>query len=522
MAKTSVEKVIKTARIPLVANMWNRDTGATAAKDSIWTNCAFSIVSNPTVDKKTLRIRKRQGLESLSLAGADLIRCYDGRVWQGESLDNIVFLVRSSTATDDIKLRKLTTASMTLSTLGTAEIDGASTVSTASRLTECYESGGLNPTIAFWAAAASGTKEAYFFPLSGALTQITDGDFPVADIAGNFVYSDGYLFIITNDGVIWNSDSNSLSAWTATSFQNSGGEPDGGVGLAKYKDKIVAINANSIEFFEMNPNFSGTGSPLQRVNHLRISDIGGMTTTLDSNQTYLSAFNTLFWLAKGNDREGAVLYKLENYVPTKLTNSTVASRFIKTNAGLLHISGAGHYLNEPVLFFNAETDLDTYVYFIDLDIWSYWDWNDTTVANTPGMRPVFHDETSDAVGGLYWFGNGDVFRMDHSDPVYQDGGNAYTMSITTSKIDLDTENRKRLHKLKLIGNVQSSTSNLSVSWSDNDYSSFTTARTIDTSQQRQYLNNCGAFRRRAFKLEHSGNTPFEAESLELDYSVCEN
>ena len=60
--------------------------------------------------------------------------------------------------------------------------------------------------------------------------------------------------------------------------------------------------------------------------------------------------------------------------------------------------------------------------------------------------------------------------------------------------------------------------NLNISWSDNDYDTFTTARTATMASDRHYLSNCGSFRRRAFRLTNASSEPMRLEALELYYT----
>jgi hypothetical protein len=105
--------------------------------------------------------------------------------------------------------------------------------------------------------------------------------------------------------------------------------------------------------------------------------------------------------------------------------------------------------------------------------------------------------------------------------VYQDAGSAYTATVQTSKLDFGTEKRKRFHKVALIGDTQASTATVNISWSDDDYDNFSTARSVDMSNDRAYLTNCGAARRRAFKITNATNTPLRLEALEITYSELE-
>ena len=88
---------------------------------------------------------------------------------------------------------------------------------------------------------------------------------------------------------------------------------------------------------------------------------------------------------------------------------------------------------------------------------------------------------------------------------------------------MGTQNRKIWKRFKVIGDIQQSTSALTVKYSDDDYGNYTTAGTIDMNVQYQIengLTRLGSSRRRSWKLEHSANTPNRMEAIEIEYEVA--
>jgi hypothetical protein len=55
-------------------------------------------------------------------------------------------------------------------------------------------------------------------------------------------------------------------------------------------------------------------------------------------------------------------------------------------------------------------------------------------------------------------------------------------------------------------------------WSDDDYQSWSTTRTLDLTT-RPYSRSGGVFRRRAYRFKHEVNAPFRAEAMEIDFSL---
>jgi hypothetical protein len=158
----------------------------------------------------------------------------------------------------------------------------------------------------------------------------------------------------------------------------------------------------------------------------------------------------------------------------------------------------------------------SYVYLPDFDMWCEIDGSadvwEVLAGGSANQCRVFSLSSSDTSGKIY--------QWNTDTPVWTDNGVAYTASAITSRVDFDTENNKRFHKVKLIGDKQASTCTIGISWSDDDYVTFSTERNVDMSQDRTYLTQCGMGRRRAFKFTNSTNTPCRLQALELNYSEC--
>ena len=63
--------------------------------------------------------------------------------------------------------------------------------------------------------------------------------------------------------------------------------------------------------------------------------------------------------------------------------------------------------------------------------------------------------------------------------------------------------------------MQASASALTIDWSDDDYNTYGTSRTVDMSDSFPRLVSLGRFHRRTFRLKHTANTALRLEGLEL-------
>ena len=111
-------------------------------------------------------------------------------------------------------------------------------------------------------------------------------------------------------------------------------------------------------------------------------------------------------------------------------------------------------------------------------------------------------------------GTSTIYKFDES--VYQDAGTNFTCSVVTEANDFGTLNRKFMHRLALVADRPSSSSNISVQWSDDDYETFSTARSIDLKQDLSSTYQLGWFRQRIFKFTYTDNYPMRIQDIEVD------
>lgn len=467
----------------MVVGSFNQQT-----KDQRFINAIPDKITNPLTNVETYYVYKRPGLESYITPASGKQGCAI-KVWTGKG-----------TGTDII--------SAFISGVTSTIYNGTTSLGTVSgsvyEITETLV--GTVPTIAF----TTDGNAAYYYQDGGSLTQITDVDFPgnaAKTITGSFVHMNGYSYILTTDGNIYNSDLNNISTWGSTSFIATNMYPDQGVGLARYKDLIVAFGKETTEFFRDVGN--ELGSPLEKVSEafIKIGALGpSAICQLEDN---------VAWIAS-TDIGSTSVYILDGYKPNRVSNNTIDSLLSMRTGGAVTLSSVKLY--GKTFLFVTFADI-SYVYCVEDQIWHEWKpatgqsvlwhkWAGNT-NNTGVVYSISKDSTS-----------GKIFRIVPGSLVYQDDGTTLTMTIQTSKFDMGTEKFKRLHRLTIVGDTTPSSATLAVSWSDDDYLTFNTPRNISLTGNNKYLLNCGQFRRRAFKLEDTSNTPVRLEALE--FYIVEN
>jgi hypothetical protein len=456
-------------------------------KDVRIINCVPTKVENPfSSGEVKVSLNKRPGFVHLNTPGTGAGNAI--RVWLGSGLGTSV----------------ITAFGNTNSTIYSGLVSLGSITGLARDITETFISAVPNLVI------PSSNNSAWYYPEGGVLTQVMDSDYPGNagfTTTGTFVHLDGYSFIMTTNGRIWNCDNSNIGSWGSQSFISTLLSPDTGVGLSTYKNKIVAFGKESIEFFENIGN--PVGSPLQRIPELFIK-LGSPKQDLISNME-----DTIMFVSSSSTGSYGV-YKLENYQPKKVSYPDLDS--LLAQIGINNFTASTIRLWGKSLYILYST-YRTYIYSLDDDLWFEWQ----------STFPLWYKIAGDTTENIYSISSsldssvaGKVFRVNQSQPTYQDNGTSFLMTIQTSKIDFGNNKKKRLGRLHIIGAISASTQNLNVSYTDDDYLNYSTIRTIDLSKEHQFLNNLGTFRRRSFLLTNLSSEAVRLGALELDYTQGEH
>lgn len=348
------------------------------------------------------------------------------------------------------------------------------------------------------------------------VAKILDADFPTA--VGGFAEMDGYLFIMDATKRVYNSDLNSVTSWSATSYITASMRPDSSVGLVRHKNYIVAFGTASVEFFENAGN--AVGSPLRRVSGL-FKGFGANTGTLHFQQTIaqmadLTVFSARLgtgysvgfgiWAISDDGFKRISTPPIENIINQAAGDTASSGIDVFTMGGGTYarvVKGGANGANGYDLLYHFETGI----------------WCDSGLPSGSSncMRlsnNLYAVDTISTGGQLYLFD----FTM-YTDTADNGSPIAYSMEIRTSKIDLGSDLRKFVHGVKLIADEQAS-GTATLEASDDDYGTWVTLGTFDMTAHQKKITRCGSHKGgRAYRLTHSANTAFRAEALEIDYSL---
>jgi hypothetical protein len=305
-------------------------------------------------------------------------------------------------------------------------------------------------------------------------------------------------------GQIWNSALNDPTTWTALGFIAVDPSIGTGVALVRHLDYIVAFGTQGTQFFYDAANPS-PGSPLGALPNAKydtgcavpesIVQMTGLTIFVSRTQQAGRAVTALQGLTMASFSDA--------YIEKILANDPL------TNVKSMGLRVAGHnfyLLTLPTSNVTLVLDLGTKTW----QVWASGAYNYFSPAFAiSGRTNVFVPDTT----LLLHETNGNVYEMLPS--YVTDNGATITCLIRTPILDTGNMNRKFLPAMHLIGDTVSAT--IAVSYSDDDYTTFSTPRTIDLSTVRKMLRHMGSFRRRSFDLVFTASQRFRARLLEFPF-----
>ena len=332
---------------------------------------------------------------------------------------------------------------------------------------------------------------------SNVVVTCTDPDIP-SPFVPNLVYLDGYLFIIkANTADIYNSDLNDPLAWTPGNFLSAEMLPDTLIRLSRLNNYLIAFGSSSVEYFFDAGNASG--SPLQR-NDTPVKQIGylGGFATFGNKVIFVGQFaNTV-----------PEVYILEDFKVDEISTPQVRRMFQEVrdfSASLVSNGGRDFY----VLTFDSKTlalDLDT-------KMWYQWSFGATS---TFDIRNAISIYLSNGYSSLFSVqGGATIYFFSREEGT--DQGALIEFEGVSQRLYFDTGRRKFMSKVAVIADKVNE--NLQLSWTDDDYQTYSTARTISLNTQYPKTHRLGSFYSRAFKFRYTGVSAIRLHHLEVDYNL---
>jgi hypothetical protein len=333
-------------------------------------------------------------------------------------------------------------------------------------------------------------------------------------ITGPFVagleYLDGYLFVMNQQGVIYQSEpvgSGGPTVWNALNYIVNNSDPDIGVALTKVLNYIIGFGSYHMDVYYDAGNPSG--SVLNKYQASK-SNVG-----CASGKSVAKAPNTCLWIGQ-TQAEGRGVYILDGTSPQK-----VSSRYIDiilNGDTLVDVhSYCMNYSGHTLYVLSLPGSNRTLVYDLEEKVWTQWT---STVGGVDGWFKLAYFNGNVEYGPNLYFQHdttGQVYIMRPN--IYKDDTNTINFKVTTPLIDFGNTKRKFYRRAEIIGDKVAAT--LSISHTDDDYATFSTPRIVDLSYGRSVLYQLGFGRRRAWRIQSTDNQPIRLNALELDVESAE-
>lgn len=345
------------------------------------------------------------------------------------------------------------------------------------------------------------------------VTKVTDVDFPGAHVSG-IVVMDGYVFVMKKNGEIYNCDLEDPLNWTASNFISAELESDDGVALVKHLNYVVALGDWSMQMFYDAAN--ATGSPLS-IQEGAVSHIG-----CAAGNSVVNINDTVVWVGQSNEN-GKFICMFEG-LQTKIVSPKSINRLLEaegsaiSNSYAFVVSIAGH----TFYILNLTSSNKTIVYDLADRVWcEFTSYNGTTESNFAYVQSTMHNK----LPVLCHESDGSLYNFSHNS--YTDNGNTIKVLGQTKKFNgtdpqeggLSSVKNKFLDRLIVIGDKADNSALFYISFTDDDYQSFSNERTVDLNDAIPQLTVLGKFKRRAFKYRFEANLPMRVNSFELVYRI---
>jgi hypothetical protein len=489
-------------RFPLASSYNERfslgkTSAVTNSQDQRKINCQYDSADNPATGKQTLYLTKRPGvvvhqttLNSSTVATSDVP--YLAIIPPGGSIGSIpwVFVFDGT---------------------NTKAADGSSgaTISTDSNYPKYVDKTLISgtETVVFQTGAKT-----FFASVVDSWTEITDSDFPLTP-AGKIEFIDGYAFATQDtDSYVYNSDLNSISSWTPGNRIKKQIQQDFPIGQIRHGQTLLVFGTASVEGFYNAGN--PTGSPLKRIPQISDFRIGISTGGEGSVSKARHYYASLSGLTYFVGREGGSVAARGVYVFDGARFEKVSSVFVDkilVETGFSHIQAISYYGKNAIAIAIDEPTASTQrwlMFFPEHKAWFEWT---STRFQPVGSGTYFVGLPNATARNLHFFAARNIDAISYAN-TWQDGSTAYTMQ-TQFKLPDRGPRRKSMRWAGVLADKASSTSNLSVEFSDDDYATWTTARDIDLSTDDKRIVRCGAYKDRAVRLSHSANSDCRIEAF---------
>jgi len=309
---------------------------------------------------------------------------------------------------------------------------------------------------------------------------------------------DGFPCIMTASGRLYAGDINTVTAWTANSFESTNAYPDKGIGCVRHKNQIIAFGTESMQFFHnagLTPfPFINVPSMTQKVGAVSADAIAQISDTI--------------FFAGSTPQGGLSIFQYDGQV-SRISNPEQDLQLLLAGPTNISLTTERYYGRSFVVVVANAT---TYVYCIEDKRWH----------ERTSEIPLWYKSAGLSTGSqilTYCISkvstSGKVYVINPANLSFRDDGFAYVGTIQSANDNNGTSNRKFYSEFRIDADIEPVASPLTIAYSDDDYVTFTTAGTIDLNAQTKLTrvgsSNPANGNKRAWKMTHSADTAMRIE-----------
>jgi len=376
----------------------------------------------------------------------------------------------------------------------------------------------------------AGTRLKAVIPASGAipwqgLLGIYRSGLPMINTGANQVPSlcelDQTYYVLSTGGRILASALADIATWPALNYVVFC--PDGlGVALVRHLQYLVAFSISEMKVY-YNAGIS-PGAPIAQETSF-VSHIG---VPFAAAQAIQEAADVLYWLGV-SAADGLGVYSMAGLQMKKISTPEIDrflgdnfTQYIQANGALqsatydtngiraMVVESGGHSFY--VLTCPTGTVSGTTLAFdITTGVWYLWD-QLTGGVHAELLTVVNLGMVNAGLSFIPGYNNGKVYALDQN--YFQDGGNAINFEVQTASYNWGNSRTKLIPATYVNSDTLNTTYQLS--WSDDDYTTYSTPQAISAAYSKKQLIRCGSTIERSWRLSHTDNTAMRFFGLEVE------
>jgi hypothetical protein len=351
------------------------------------------------------------------------------------------------------------------------------------------------------------------------VTKVTDTNYVSSLVNQGMAYLDGVWYAMRTNGQVIGSAINDPTTWPALDFVQSDVTYGPGIACQRHLNYVLAFYDQGLQVYwdaDSAPNGEGIAlAPVLSASY---------RTGCYASQTIVELCDNCFWMSNTNQygrqiqmMTGLQMQPISTPWVERILNAAVLSPIALNDIWAFGLELAGHQLYALTLP-NANVTL---VYDVQMQHWSTWS---SVVGGTEqyftgrfSIKAAYNIVTGGAqnTDTLQDVSSGRCLLLNSTN--YLDATGLINVTCVTPPYDWRTANYKRFNSMMQLSDFINT--NVFISYTDNDYESFSTPREVSLMGARNQLRNCGSSRRRAWKLFHDDTTPLRLYEMRLDMDV---